>query len=439
MPHPHITTEALVSEIKDCDVQLIDVRSADSYNGWTLHGEPRGGHIPGARSLPAKWLRYLDWPEILASMGLQPGQRIVLYGDSDGEALERTAERLTRAGFDSVRVYPDYLRDWAGRSELPLDRLPRYPNLVPPSWLKSLLATGSAPEYESERFVLCHGHYRNRADYERGHIPGAVEIDTNSLESPETWNRRSPEELAQTLREAGITRDTTAILYGRFSHPNYDDPYPGSSAGHLGSIRCAMILLYAGVRDVRVLNGGMQAWLDAGYETTSEETPRQPVASFGATIPGRPELFVDTPEAKEILRKPDQNLVSVRSWREIIGEMSGYHYIEKKGRIPGAVFGNCGSDAYHMENYRNVDHTTRAYPEIRKRWAEVGITPDKRNVFYCGTGWRASEAFLNAWLMGYPSIGVYDGGWFEWSSDASNPCETGVPTAAGTLSVPSTE
>jgi thiosulfate/3-mercaptopyruvate sulfurtransferase len=163
------------------------------------------------------------------------------------------------------------------------------------------------------------------------------------------------------------------------------------------------------------------------------------VDAFGLDLPGRPELFVDTPEAREILRSPNQNLVSVRSWREIIGEMSGYHYIEKKGRIPGAVFGNCGSDAYHMENYRNVDHTTREFPEIQQRWAQIGITPDKRNVFYCGTGWRASEAFLNAWLMGWPDIAVYDGGWYEWSSDPDNPFETGVPEASAALSAPGGE
>ncbi|MEJ2247847.1 MAG: rhodanese-like domain-containing protein, partial [Acidobacteriota bacterium] len=47
--------------------------------------------------------------------------------------------------------------------------------------------------------------------------------------------------------------------------------------------------------------------------------------------------------------------------------------------------------------------------------------------FYCGTGWRASEAFFYAYLMGWERISVYDGGWFEWSLDARNPVETGIP------------
>ncbi|MCK5170177.1 MAG: hypothetical protein KAQ75_09875 [Bacteroidales bacterium] len=70
------------------------------------------------------------------------------------------------------------------------------------------------------------------------------------------------------------------------------------------------------------------------------------------------------------------------------------------GRIPGAVFGNCGTNTYHMKNYRNLDHTTGEYQEIAEIWAEVGITPDKNSAFYCGTGWQGSEAFYNAWLMG---------------------------------------
>ncbi len=60
-------------------------------------------------------------------------------------------------------------------------------------------------------------------------------------------------------------------------------------------------------------------------------------------------------------------------------------------------------------------------------WAEVGSTRDAYNAFYSGTGWRGSEAFFNAWLMGWPRVCVYDGGWFEWSADENNPYETGIP------------
>ncbi len=405
---------------------LIDIRSVDAYNGWTVTGEPRRGHIRGARSLPFKWLNYIDWIDIARSKGILPRHALTVYGD-DQDHIQQAGREFARAGYDDIAAYNDLVNGYMADRDLPMDHLVNYRHLVPAEWLDQLLKTGRAPEYDNRRYVLCHAHYQNRAAYDQGHIPGAVDLDTNTLESPATWNRRSPAELKEALEALGISHDTTVILYGRFSFPDNNDPFPGSSAGHLGAMRCALIMMYAGVRDVRVLNGGLQSWLDAGFETTTEQSPKRPVAEFGAPVPGRPELIVDTPEAKAILRDSDKNLVSVRSWDEFVGKVSGYHYIEKKGRIPGAVFGNCGSDAYHMENYRNLDHTTREYHEIEQMWREAGITAHKYNAFYCGTGWRGSEAFFNAWLMGWPRISVYDGGWFEWSRDDDNPYETGEP------------
>ena len=123
--------------------------------------------------------------------------------------------------------------------------------------------------------------------------------------------------------------------------------------------------------------------------------------------------------------------MSVRTWREHIGNVSGYNYIGPAGRIKGDVWGNCGTDAYHMQHYRNIDNTMRAYPEIAANWDEAGITPDKWVAFYCGTGWRASETWFYAYLQGWQRIAVYDGGWFEWSQDPiNNPIEVGEPETA---------
>ncbi len=421
-----IATAELWTFLKDPQSNLIDARPVEAYNGWKLKGERRKGHIRGARSLPLKWTSYIDWIEIVRSKGILPEQPVVVYS-YDTEESRKVAQRFLDSGYANVKIYEHFLNEWNPDSSLPMDHLERYNRLVYPDWLLTLLDGGSPPEYEGKSFVLCHGHYRNRGAYEEGHIPGAIEVDTNTLESPETWNRRSPAELKATLEQLGITADTTVILYGRFSFPDNKNPFPGSSAGHLGSIRAAFIMLYAGVKDVRILNGGLQAWEDAGYTVTKEDFFPVPVREFGAPIPGQPQLAVDVPEAKEILASDEAMLVSVRSWPEYIGEVSGYNYIEKKGRIPGSVFGNCGSDAYHMENYRNLDHSIREYHEVEEIWREVGIVPDKHNAFYCGTGWRGSEAWLNAWLMGWPRVSVFDGGWFEWSNDPDNPTNTGIP------------
>lgn len=422
----HISTKDLLQRLSDENTTIVDVRPVEAYNGWRLRGERRGGHISGARSLPVKWTNYLDWIEIVRSKGILTDHRIVIYGYDEEEALQ-VAGFFKTAGYEDISLYNHFKDEWSANPELPMQKLPRYRHLVSAQWVKKLLDGGQPAEYDNDRFVICHAHYRNPGDYKLGHIPGAVSLDTNRLESEETWNRRQPEEIRRTLESMGITADTTVVLYGRFSFPKNDDPFPGSSAGHLGSIRCAFIMMYAGVKDVRILNGGVQSWIDAGYELTTEETKPQAVSDFGAEIPQNPQLAVDVPEAKEMLISDNAELVCVRSWPEYTGEVSGYNYIEKKGRIPGAVFGNCGTDAYHMENYRNLDHTTKEFHEIEDSWKEAGIVPEKHLAFYCGTGWRGSEAWLNAWLMGWPRVSVFDGGWFEWSSDPENPYETGEP------------
>ena len=84
-----------------------------------------------------------------------------------------------------------------------------------------------------------------------------------------------------------------------------------------------------------------------------------------------------------------------------------------------------------MEHFRNPDNTLREFHEIAANWRTWDIGPDHRVCFYCGTGWRASEAFFAAYLMGFDNISVYDGGWYEWSADKSNPVDTGVPEVSG--------
>lgn len=421
-----ISTSELIKLIDDKNTKIIDVRPVDAYNGWKLQDEKRGGHIKGAKSLPLKWIQYMDWIEIVNSKQIQKENHLVIYSYHK-EDSEKVANTFVKAGYTKISLYNNFLSEWIENDDLPIEKLDRYKNLVSAEWVNTLISGNKPPKYDNDKFVICHSHYRNRDAYLTGHIPGAIDMDTLALEAPETWNRRSPEELKKALEEHGITADTTVVLYGKFMYPDNADNFPGSAAGHIGAIRNAFIMMYAGVKDVRILNGGFQSWEDAGFEIHTDDIPKIPVDYFGVTIPAKPELAVDVPEAKEMIKADDADIVSVRSWPEYIGEVSGYNYIEKKGRIPGAVFGNCGSDAYHMENYRNLDHTIREANEVIEIWKEVGITPDKHLAFYCGTGWRGSEAFINAWLMGWPRVSVFDGGWFEWSNDPNNPYETGIP------------
>ncbi|MGC9331318.1 MAG: sulfurtransferase [Bacteroidales bacterium] len=422
-----ISTETLKTLVENRQAKLIDVRSVNAYNGWQLQGEKRGGHIRGAKSLPLKWTRYIDWIDIVRHKKITPDDALILYGYTEKESFH-VARFFQESGYNNICLYNHYMDEWDPNGNLPMEHLPKYKYLVSAAWVNQLISGQKPPHYHHDKYVVVHAHYRNRDAYLSGHIPGAIDMDTLALEAPETWNRRSPHELKIALEKHGITSDTTVVLYGKFMFPDNADEFPGSAAGDIGAIRNALIMMYAGVKDVRVLNGGFQSWKDAGFQIDKEDVSKRPVTDFGVEIPQKPELFVDIDEAKDILKASDAELVCVRSYPEYIGEVSGYNYIKAKGRIPGAVFADCGSDAYHMENYRNPDYTTREYHEIEAIWRESNITPDKHLAFYCGTGWRGSEAWFNAWLMGWPKVSVFDGGWFEWSNDPANPFETGVPS-----------
>ena len=431
----HITSTELAERLAEPDLTIVDVRPLSAYNGWRAGDDSRGGHVPGAAAFPVAWLDTVDDPEIdrlLVGKGVVPGRPIVVYGQQPGLAdAERFAAALAGRGITDVRVLAGGFGAWVADAGRPVDRLARHERLVDIEWLADVLAGGRPEAAPTGRFLLFHVNFGVPEEYAEGHIPGAVHLDTNWLEDPRDWNRRSPQELDLALRSLGITHDTTVVVYGRDTVGEANEKWPGRRAGQIAATRALSILHYAGVDDVRLLDGGYDWWVNAGFpvETTAREP--EPVEAFGVAIPRRPEAIVDIAEAKEILAdREGAALVSVRTWKEHIGRVSGYNYIGPAGRIAGDVWGNCGSDAYHMQHYRNIDNTMRAYPEIAANWAEAAITPDKRVAFYCGTGWRASETWFYAHLQGWERISVYDGGWFEWSQDpANNPIEVGHPGA----------
>src|SRR3984893_1603012 len=349
--------------IGDRDLTVVDVRTLSAYNGWLDKGAARGGHIPGAVAFPIAWLESVDKPEVerlLQSKGLLQRGEVVLYGDGpeDPVALQT---RLAELGQTAVRIYGGGWAEWAGDPTLPVDRLTNYERLVHADWLRQLLDGGRPEAAPVGPFKLFHVNFGVPEEYEENHIPGAFYLDTNRLENPLDWNRRTPEELEAALRAFGITRDTTVILYGRDTEGHANEKWPGRRAGQIAACRAALILRYAGVDDIRLLDGGYDHWVQAGNPLETVLREPVPVASFGVQIPLRPEVIIDIDEAKQILSDPQHAaLVSVRTWREPIGAVSGYNYIGPGGRIAGDVWGNCGSDSYHMQHYRNVDTTMRA-------------------------------------------------------------------------------
>ena len=111
-----------------------------------------------------------------------------------------------------------------------------------------------------EKFVAAEvtwGEAKDSADYLTAHIPGAIHINTDTIEEGPVWNYRSADEVKKSLEDYGITKDTIVLLYG----PN------------TGVDRVALCYLWAGVEKVYIIDGGLGAWKDAGFETESVGSP----------------------------------------------------------------------------------------------------------------------------------------------------------------------
>jgi len=287
--------------------------------------------------------------------------------------------------------------------------------LVSVQWVKQLLdhqASGfrsPRPEtYRGERFLVLEvgwGTLEKADDYRAGHLPGAVYFDTDDFETGyPLWRLREPRELQRAIGAAGIDPDTTVVICGRKL---------------IAAARVWWVMKYAGVADVRLMDGGVAAWEAAGYPLEQELVARRSV-EFVAPVAER--WLATTPYVRERFDSAHVWLADVRSEAEFAGRTSGYDYLDARGRIPAALSVGDGDDQAHL--YVQPDGCLRPATEILEMWRAHGLTTtasgtrfDREVVFYCGGGWRSSVAFFYAWLLGIENIRNYSDGWGAWSTE----------------------
>lgn len=414
----NISTSELQSNLDNDSWVIVDTRINDAYNGWALDGVSRGGHILNAVDFSANWLKVENkdkeetLEKALETKGINKDKNIVLY-DSNGSDAKEVANYLHKKGYENLYIYN--VNEWAKDESLPMESYDNYEMLVPAEIVKEVV-DGNIPDTfkDSKNIKIVEASWGDESEaYSKGHVPTSVHINTDTIEPPPAWMLASDEELTKFALDYGFTKDDTIIVTG----PDV-----------MASYRVAVVLRYIGVSDVRVLNGGNDAWVSAGYELETKSNEKIPGTDFGTTIPANPDLIVTIPELKEELKNGDSILVDNRSWDEYIGKVSGYSYHDKKGRIPGAVYGYAGTTSVTLEDYRNIDNTMRNANEIKALWDKAGIDTNKELIFMCGSGWRAAEVLTYANVMGYENTKLYSDGWIGWSNDTSNPTETGDPT-----------
>lgn len=285
---------------------------------------------------------------------------------------------------------------------------------VTPQWVQSVI---DGNQEESDNYIILECSWGTEEDsvtYKEGHIPGSVHMNTDNVESEEYWNLREPEEFVALMSEFGITKDTTVICYSDTGSNSADD-------------RVAFSMLWAGVENVKCLDGGMEAWVKADYAIEKESNkPSKTEEDFGVTIPAHPEYILSIDEVKDKLEN-DENfkLVSIRSKQEFLGETSGYGYIDRAGEPKGAIWGHDTDDG----SYNNEDGTTVGIDVLDGYLQESGASLDNELSFYCGTGWRATIPFLICYENSYENVSLYDGGWNQWQMNDELPVQVGDPNS----------
>lgn len=291
---------------------------------------------------------------------------------------------------------------------------------VDADWVKSVI-DGNQAGYED--YVVAEVVYADAADPTAdGYVPGAIRVYDVDVEDAEgtveaPYNLLAAEEVEANLLKHGITKDTKVILYG-------DDV---SGVG-----RVAYGMLWLGVEDVKILNGGLAAWQAAGYETEADLASETAATDFGTAVPAHPEYWVSMDDAKSKLESDDNfKLISIRAEDEWLGKTSGYSYIPKAGEPEGAVWGKGAQTASDVADFTNSDGTVKELDELKTVWADCDFDIDTNDLaFYCGTGWRACPPFLVLYQEGYDNIALYDGGWYEWQMHDDNPVQVGDPASS---------
>lgn len=233
--------------------------------------------------------------------------------------------------------------------------------------------------------------------YLEAHIPGAsyAHLDRDLSGPPTTDHGRhplpAPERLCALFSALGIDANRQVVAY--------DD------AGGMFAARLWWMLRYMGHDAVRVLDGGWQAWVNAGAAVVNGE--QRPQARQFVGTPRRDRL-VTLEEVASVAQ-----LVDARAAPRYRGEVEPLD--KHPGHIPGAINhcwqGNLGADG------------RLAAPEILMRqWqASLGAAPDAVTVHYCGSGVSACHNVLAQVAAGLPEPRLYCGSWSEWCRDSGRP------------------
>jgi thiosulfate/3-mercaptopyruvate sulfurtransferase len=243
-----------------------------------------------------------------------------------------------------------------------------------------------------------------RADFERGHMPGAQFIDLQADLSDSTQRLRfmapSAEAFAAAMSRFGVGEGGRVVLY--------------STVNPWWATRVWWLLRVFGFDDAAVLDGGWQKWSREGRPVeTGPARPRPPghfvVREQRALMVGKETVLAAIGDG------------AVCTVNALLPEQHAGAGGNSYGR-PGRIAGSVNLPAAHL-----LDPATNEFlppAELRRRFEAVGAF-DKEVITYCGGGIAASADALALVMLGHQAVRLYDASMSEWANDPTLPIETG--------------
>jgi len=244
---------------------------------------------------------------------------------------------------------------------------------------------------------------RSSGKYLLGHLPNAVQMWGDDLREVQGWvPELIPEAkvFSSIAQEKGINNDSEIIIYG-----DHDSPW---------SARLWFIFKFYDHQDVRILNGGYQAWKDKDFET--EILPFNPEQGNFEVRDVKNEWLINSDTIAENLDNENFLILDTRSRAEYLGEETN-SAAPRKGRIPGAIHLEWSAVLDKEGNYKSPS-------EISELYQQAGVSKEKEVIaVLSNTGVCAAHTFFTLRLLGYKNLKLYDEAWVGWSSRSDLPIE----------------
>jgi thiosulfate/3-mercaptopyruvate sulfurtransferase len=245
-------------------------------------------------------------------------------------------------------------------------------------------------------------------DYFRGHLPTAHHLNFDTLRGTDLGVpvQYLPEELTvMLLNRAGVQPERLHLIYAT------GDKLPNDEI--LSSSMVAYVLEKYGVKEIRIVDGGLAAWQSDGLPVTQEYFGNAPGK---VTRVSNSEIGVSVSEVLDTINRKDSLVIDARPYNEYVGNDDVWL---RKGHIPGAI-------SFHWAKLMEEGNTHK-FRELSLNLSELeraGITKDLDIIVYCGTSREGSLLrFYLKHMAGYPRVRLYEGSWKEYAAMKELPAE----------------